>query len=164
VFLLCYSFQTLSLFYSGLPDFTWHNIPKRVKIHQITTKLPNGRKICQLDILYSEWLFIVATFSIPKPSKSYPNCIFWFENIPSGNPVSMYFFRALSSNSCVRNPSFCKQRMAMKKFLQTHPNNNYVCKPIRFLHIFAVHVPTLNWVLFKCSFTSYLSQQKTIQN
>jgi hypothetical protein len=27
-----------------LPDFFWHNIPKRRKIYQIATKLPNGQK------------------------------------------------------------------------------------------------------------------------
>jgi hypothetical protein len=26
---------------TGLPDFSWHNIPKRGKIYKITTKLPN---------------------------------------------------------------------------------------------------------------------------
>jgi hypothetical protein len=35
---------------SGLPDFTWYNIPKRVKIYQITTKLPNGHKIYQMAV------------------------------------------------------------------------------------------------------------------
>jgi hypothetical protein len=28
----------------------------------------------------------MPTFSIPRPSKIYPNRDFWFENIPSGNP------------------------------------------------------------------------------
>jgi hypothetical protein len=27
---------------SGLPDFSWHNIPKRGEIYQTSTKLPNG--------------------------------------------------------------------------------------------------------------------------
>jgi hypothetical protein len=40
----------------------------------------------QMATLYSKWALNVATFSIPKPSKSYPKCNFWFENIPSGNP------------------------------------------------------------------------------
>jgi hypothetical protein len=31
----------------GLPDFSWHNIPKRGKIYLIATKLPNGHKIYQ---------------------------------------------------------------------------------------------------------------------
>jgi hypothetical protein len=29
----------------GLPDFSRHKIPKRGKIYQITTTLPNGHKI-----------------------------------------------------------------------------------------------------------------------
>jgi hypothetical protein len=42
----------------GLPDFSWHNLPKRGQIYQITSTLPNGhkihipndRKIFQMDI------------------------------------------------------------------------------------------------------------------
>jgi hypothetical protein len=29
----------------------------------------------------------MTTFSIPRPSKFYPNWYFWFENKPSGNPA-----------------------------------------------------------------------------
>jgi hypothetical protein len=35
--------------WAGLPDFSWHNIPKRGKIYQITTTLPNGHKIGMPD-------------------------------------------------------------------------------------------------------------------
>jgi hypothetical protein len=28
----------------------------------------------------------IPAFSIPRPSKIYPNWDFWYENIPSGNP------------------------------------------------------------------------------
>jgi hypothetical protein len=31
----------------------------------------------------------MPTFSIPSPSKIYPNWDFWFENKPSGNPLSL---------------------------------------------------------------------------
>jgi hypothetical protein len=31
-----------------LPDFSWHNIPKRGKRYQIATKLPNGRNIFKI--------------------------------------------------------------------------------------------------------------------
>jgi hypothetical protein len=42
--------------------------------------------------------------------------------------------------------------MKMEKFLQTHPP---IAKAIRFFHtLFAQHVSTLNWVLFRCSFTT----------
>jgi hypothetical protein len=36
---------------------------------------------------YSEWSYNITTFSIPRPSKLYPNWDFWFENKPSGNLV-----------------------------------------------------------------------------
>jgi hypothetical protein len=29
----------------------------------------------------------IPTSSIARPSKIYPNCDFWFGNIPSGNPA-----------------------------------------------------------------------------
>jgi hypothetical protein len=31
------------------------------------------------------------TFSIPRPSKIYPNWNYWFETIPSGNPALSIF-------------------------------------------------------------------------
>jgi hypothetical protein len=42
---------------------------------------------------------------------------------------------------------------AMKKFVQTHP---LITKAIRFftLYVFAQHVSTLTWILFRCSFTT----------
>jgi hypothetical protein len=49
------------------------------KIYQTATKLPNGRKIYQMAIEYTN-------FFIPRPFKIYPNLNFRFENIPSGNP------------------------------------------------------------------------------
>jgi hypothetical protein len=36
--------------------------------------------------IYSKWSKNTPTFSIPRPSKIYPNLDFWFEDIPSGNP------------------------------------------------------------------------------
>jgi hypothetical protein len=72
-------FRTWNKFLSGLPDFSWCNIPKRGKIYQITikyTKLPQN--IC------------ILTSSIAIPSKIYPN--WWggvgLKKIPSGNPGS----------------------------------------------------------------------------
>jgi hypothetical protein len=38
----------------GLPDFSRHNIPKRGKIYEITTTLPNGHKIYQIIVKYSK--------------------------------------------------------------------------------------------------------------
>jgi hypothetical protein len=43
---------------SGLPDFSWHIIPKRGKLYQITTTLPNGHKIYQMTVKY---IFQMAT-------------------------------------------------------------------------------------------------------
>jgi hypothetical protein len=54
------SLQLLNGFQPGLPDFSRYNIPKRVKIYQITTKYtkyprntPNGRKINLISIKYA---------------------------------------------------------------------------------------------------------------
>jgi hypothetical protein len=70
----------------GLPDFSWHNIPKHgkryqpIKNHQMSAKkqnwpkIPIGHKIRQ-------------PFPFQRPSKIYQNWYFWFETKPSGNPV-----------------------------------------------------------------------------
>jgi hypothetical protein len=41
----------------------------------------------QMAIIYSKWVKNIPTNSITRPSKIYPNWDFWYENIPSGNPV-----------------------------------------------------------------------------
>jgi hypothetical protein len=79
--------QRVSMCASGLPDSSWHNIPKRGKIYQISTKLLNDLKIYPTGIIYSKWALNTPKFSIVRPSKIYPNWDFWFENIPSGNPA-----------------------------------------------------------------------------
>jgi hypothetical protein len=33
---------------AGLPDFSWYNIPKRVKMYQNLGNIPNGHKVCQM--------------------------------------------------------------------------------------------------------------------
>jgi hypothetical protein len=68
-------------FPSRLPEFSLHNIPKRVKIYQIATKLPNGRNIFQVTIENTNVFNSNALQNLPKLG-------FWFENIPSGNPPS----------------------------------------------------------------------------
>jgi hypothetical protein len=83
---------------SRVARFFWCNIPKRGKIYLTTIKyikwlqiLPNGCKILQMDIKY----IYLPTFSILRPSNFYPNLdLFWFENIPSGNPAQTLFLRA----------------------------------------------------------------------
>jgi hypothetical protein len=57
---------------------TGKNIPNNHKMATKYTKWlqnkPNGHKI------------YIRTSSIARPSKIYPNCDFWFDNTPSGNP------------------------------------------------------------------------------
>jgi hypothetical protein len=49
----------------------------------------------------------VPTFSIPRPSKIFPNWDFWFENIPSGNPDLQ-----LDSGQTSSATSFCFKEVA----------------------------------------------------
>jgi hypothetical protein len=51
----------------------------------ITTNWPNGHKLYQMAIKYSNRPYNI-TFSVSRSSKIYPNWDFWFENKPSGNP------------------------------------------------------------------------------
>jgi hypothetical protein len=66
---------------AGLPGLPWHKIPKWGKLYQITTKLLNDHKIYQWAVIYSKMAKEYTTFSIPRPSKIYPNWDFWFDNI-----------------------------------------------------------------------------------
>jgi hypothetical protein len=61
---------------SGLPDLSWHNIPKRWKYNKWPENWPNRHKM------------YIPLSSIARSSKIYPNWDFLFENIPSGNPDS----------------------------------------------------------------------------
>jgi hypothetical protein len=63
---------------AGLPDFSWHNIPKLGKIYQLTTTLPNDHKIYLMAVKYSKWECNIPTISNLRPSKIYPNRDFWF--------------------------------------------------------------------------------------
>jgi hypothetical protein len=40
---------------------------------------------------WTKWPKNIPISSIARSSKIYPNCDFWFENIPSGNPASMMY-------------------------------------------------------------------------
>jgi hypothetical protein len=71
-----------------LPDFSRFNVPKLGKKYQIATKSPNGYKMYQMAVSYSEWPKNIPTFFIIRPWKIYPNLYFWFEKKPSGNPGS----------------------------------------------------------------------------
>jgi hypothetical protein len=70
-----------------LPGFSWYNIPKRKKYTPNTTKYikcplnkENVRKVDQMSAKYTN-------ISIAIPSKIYTTLDFWFEKIPSDNPV-----------------------------------------------------------------------------
>jgi hypothetical protein len=60
-----------------LPDFSRYDIPKRGEMYQKTTKLPKGRIIYRMAIIYSKWPLNMLKFSISRPSKIYPNLDFW---------------------------------------------------------------------------------------
>jgi hypothetical protein len=50
-----------------------------------------------MAVIYSKWPKNVPTFSIPRPSKIYPNWDFWFDNKPSGNlGLAQEFFNSLT--------------------------------------------------------------------
>jgi hypothetical protein len=55
-------------------------------MYQWTQNVPNGHKIPQISVQYSNWPLNILTFSNLRHSKIYPNWDFWFENKPSGNP------------------------------------------------------------------------------
>jgi hypothetical protein len=64
--------------YPGASIFLVRNT-NALKRYQMTTSNPNGRNIFQMAQTY------IPKFSGPKLSKIYPNCDFWYANIPSGN-------------------------------------------------------------------------------
>jgi hypothetical protein len=58
---------------AGLPDFSSHNVPKRGKTYQTTTKLPNGHKnvpngrnIFQMAQKYTNLFLSKALQNLPK--------------------------------------------------------------------------------------------------
>jgi hypothetical protein len=51
--------------------------------YQNGKNIPNYHNIYQMAVKCKN----IPTSSIARPSKIYPNLDFWFENIPSGNPV-----------------------------------------------------------------------------
>jgi hypothetical protein len=57
---------------SGLPDLSWHNIPKRVKFtklqqnYEMTIKIPNGRYIFQMGIKYTNIFHFKSLQNVPK--------------------------------------------------------------------------------------------------
>jgi hypothetical protein len=66
----------------GLPNFSWHNIPKLEMQTKWPRHIPNSRKIYQMVLQYSKWPYIIPIFFIPRLS----NSDFWYVTILSGNP------------------------------------------------------------------------------
>jgi hypothetical protein len=64
-------------------------MPKRGELYQIVPKLPNGHKMYQIG---SRNIFQRAreytNLFHSKALQYNPNWNFWFENVPSGNPVT----------------------------------------------------------------------------
>jgi hypothetical protein len=57
---------------AGLPDFSWHNIPKLWKMYQIATKLPNYHKINEMAVIYSKWRQNVPNIFYSKVLQNLP--------------------------------------------------------------------------------------------
>jgi hypothetical protein len=52
--------------------------------------IPNGHKAYEMVVKYSKWPKNIQAFYVQWPSKIYPNRIFCFVNVPSGDPVQQY--------------------------------------------------------------------------
>jgi hypothetical protein len=57
----------------GLPDFSWCNAPKHEKMYQMQKNINKNQR--NVQIFHS------------KALRNLPKWDFWYENIPSGNPV-----------------------------------------------------------------------------
>jgi hypothetical protein len=73
--------------WAGFARFYCYNIPKQWEIYHITIKYTKWSekytKIRKID----QTAINIPTSSIASPSRIYPNEVFWFQNVPSGNPV-----------------------------------------------------------------------------
>jgi hypothetical protein len=100
---------------TGLPDFSWPNLPKRRKMYQMTIKftkcpqnIPNYRKIYQMTIKYTYIFHCKTVQNLPKLG-------FLFENKPSRNPdwqasikCSLVTFRQKASDAKLANENISK--------------------------------------------------------
>jgi hypothetical protein len=77
--------QTRTQFRPGLPDFSWHVVPKPEKCTKSTQNAPNDHKIAQVSEKYSI-ISITYIYQHFPPPINYPNWDFGFETKPSGNP------------------------------------------------------------------------------
>jgi hypothetical protein len=77
--------------------------------YHFATKLLNGYNMYQMAVIYSKCPKNITAFSITRPSNSYPNCNFWFENMPSGNPGSIsHSYLVLTTAWVFAEINFCQ--------------------------------------------------------
>jgi phospholipid N-methyltransferase len=82
--LLHYQFQQLRT-QAGLPEFSFQHIKTVENIPKIPHHIPNDHKLYQTTLKYVYQIAIKRTELFR--SKPLQKKDFWFENIPSGNPV-----------------------------------------------------------------------------
>jgi hypothetical protein len=102
--------KTWGQFDTGLPDFSWYNIPKREKYTKWSQNIPKGHKIYQKATKYTKWpqnmytkghkIYQVAAKytkwpqNIPNGHKIYQMAIKytkWPQNIPNGRKICQHF-------------------------------------------------------------------------
>jgi hypothetical protein len=94
---------------TGLPDFSWYNIPKRRKI------MPNNHKMYQMATKYTKW----PTSFIARPSEIYPKLVFLIRKQNHlANPESkrkpiefvyfLIYFVAIASVNCAPGNHCCR--------------------------------------------------------
>jgi hypothetical protein len=97
---------------TGLPDFSFYNIPKRGKLTKLPTNIPNDHNMFHLAEKFTKQPFNIPTSSIASPSKIYPDWDFGFEKIPSGNPGQKAYEQGdqmrLNKRSKCSPTHFCK--------------------------------------------------------
>jgi hypothetical protein len=107
MFMFDCSINCRNVFGPGLPDFSWYNIPKRVKLitrykkYRMAAKhtkwpqnIPNGNKIYQMDTKYTKWQLnraighkIYLHLPVQKPPKFTQIEIFCFKICHPATPV-----------------------------------------------------------------------------
>jgi hypothetical protein len=106
--------KTNRLPWPGLPEFSWHNIPKGGKYTKLPQHIPivykiipNGRKIYQMSVKYTNIFHC-------KTHQNLPIFDFWFENIPSGRDLVCRYIHTYIVASSERTP------------------NRYICEEVQF--------------------------------
>jgi hypothetical protein len=58
--------------------------------------------------------YTISKFSIPRPLKTNQNCIFWYGNIPTGNPAAKATGNSCASGHCKHNGATCYTKAKAK--------------------------------------------------